>query len=132
MEKIKRALKICYVIQAIIILMLVINRAFVFLGATALNVTVWHMPIVFLPNFIGCGMFFLNTLRQNLKDIAPEAYEELFKDYPMFNSLRSIDFIYLRGEDAESVRKIKAYMKHFYVICGLILFEAILIMVIYT
>jgi len=126
MEKVGKVIIMCYAVQIILISALImLNKKLI---ESSITINKWYVAVIFIVNFLICSIWFFQTLRKVLREISHEDYQYLFKDYPyLVNGFRFITFTFTsRVEDTISIKKIKMYIKHYYVIVCIIFFEVIL------
>jgi len=124
MSELKKAIWICYVIQTILILSLILvlifNNVFASHGVELIPDNLpWIVPIIYISNVATCFTLITIPFSRALKKIDPDEHAKAFSLYPFFhNGFENIAHVFNSNSENATVKKL---YKIYFVNCGLLL-----------
>ena len=133
MEKIKKAVWVCYIIQVGMFLILAGSKVLLASGVIAFSFLMWFVPVLLFINLqTCCNILILRAFKKTLHEVSPEIHAELFKDYPLENiSIKVLRFTFEKIDgDSIRMKRLRTYMKNMYLIAAISFFEVAIALVI--
>ena len=128
MGALKKALRICYAVQVVLIFSFVISQVLVSQGLTSMQLNPWIIPIIYFPNHMFCATLYIISFNKALKEIAPDLYDDLFRQNPLvFFGYKGLGFAFRGNGENDAVNKIRAYARCYYLLVSIISLEIVLV-----
>jgi len=119
---VKKAIMTCYAVQASIIFLLVFGAILSTSGIVAIRLTVWHIPIIYFLDLIGCMVIFHKAFKRGIKEVSPNIYKNLYLEDSFTENLNFANFAFSTNKsDTNCIKKMRLYSRLFYLL-GLIIF----------
>jgi len=130
MRELKKAIWICYIIQAALIilfvLILVLNKILSSQGIVPIPLSPWIIPIVFPMNYVLCIILFITAFSRTLRKTDPDLYDDLIGQSPLsFISYRGWGFAFKGDCGNEAVNKLRTYARSYYLLIFIIFMEVV-------
>ena len=124
MKQIEKAFAICFAIQAVMIVILIVGGVFLSLGNRLFVLHGWQFTIIFFGNFLVCGHIFSSAYKKTLKEIDSSIYEKLYGDPLSGNTVKFLMFAFTsEKDDTAEIMQMKKYMRRCYLLCLVAFFQ---------
>ena len=133
MDDIKKSLKICFGIQGIIVVILILGAVLQLFGIGTPRLALWQITLIFFFNWFWCGNYLDKRFRKELQRISPETYNKFYGDPWFHNSLGYLLFVFgTDNPDSHDLKKFRRYSKYTYLLCIIIFYQTLFWVLIYV